>query len=585
MARISDARINEILQNTDIVDVISNYLPLQKKGKDYKAICPFHNDTNPSLSISPSKQIYKCFVCGAGGNAFTFLQNYLNISYIEAVKKVAEISGIDASDIQANEPVRKINEKLLPLYTMHDEANQVFRHLLHTKNGLAAYEYLKNRHINDDLIEKFDIGYAGNDNQLLNAFKKLSYKEVDMVKSGLIIDGERGLFDRYRDRVMFALHDEYGKVIGFSGRIYKPNVSESKYMNSPESEIFIKSKTLYHYFQAKDAIKKAGFAYLLEGFMDVIALSRIGINNTLALMGTALTNDHLNMIRKVTNTIYLCLDGDRAGQNAAIKSAKLLQEHQFQVKMIKLMEGLDPDEILEQYGKETLEICLNTTLSSIEFEINHLYESSNMANHEETREFIERSCRLLVDLENPIDRQYYIEMIAGKANTPVETIKDFLQTISQKKATYKPPVVSPVAYPTYQRLDKYQKAERHLLFYMLNSKKATNLYESKIGFMFDDMNRIIASYIVDYYRQNEKLSVAAFISYIPNQKMVEYVLDIMDENLPLDIDDHVIEDYIETIKTNAQHKEIEQLKLQMANEFDSIKKAELAKKILEIQNN
>ena len=584
MARLSDAKISEILQSVDIVDVISLYLPLQKKGKDYKAVCPFHNDTNPSLSISPARQIYKCFVCGAGGNAFTFLQEYLNISYLEAVKKVAEIGGIDVSELNFNTPAKKVDEKLVPLYTMHDEANMIFRHLLHTKTGLAAHEYLQSRHINDSLIEEFDIGYAGRDNQLYKAFQNLAYKEVDMVRSGLIIDGEHGAFDRYRDRVMFALHDADGKVIGFSGRVYKANTDESKYMNSPESEIFIKSKTLYHYHKAKEPIKKAGFVYLLEGFMDVIALSRIGINNTLAIMGTALTNEHMNMIRKLSNTVYLCLDGDRAGQSAAIKSARLLLDHQFNVKMIKLMDGMDPDEILEQFGEETLRIALTSTMDPVEFEIQHLYENTNMANHEETREFIQRSCQLIANMSNPIDRQYYIEMIATRSNSDQNVIKEFWQSLQTNKVV-RQPVINPVVRNDYKRLDKYQKAERHLLFYMLHDKKVCDLYEQKIGFMFNDMNRIIASYIVDYYRTKEKMMIASFISYIQNTKMVEYVLEIMDENLPEEVEMKVIEDYIETIKINTQAKEIEQLKLQMANELDALKKAELAVKILEIQKN
>lgn len=584
MARLSDAKISEILQSVDIVDVISLYLPLQKKGKDYKAVCPFHNDTNPSLSISPARQIYKCFVCGAGGNAFTFLQEYLNISYLEAVKKVAEIGGIDVSELNFNTPTKKVDEKLVPLYTMHDEANMIFRHLLHTKTGLAAHEYLQSRHINDSLIEEFDIGYAGRDNQLYKAFQNLAYKEVDMVRSGLIIDGEHGAFDRYRDRVMFALHDADGKVIGFSGRVYKANTDESKYMNSPESEIFIKSKTLYHYHKAKEPIKKAGFVYLLEGFMDVIALSRIGINNTLAIMGTALTNEHMNMIRKLSNTVYLCLDGDRAGQSAAIKSARLLLDHQFNVKMIKLMDGMDPDEILEQFGEETLRIALTSTMDPVEFEIQHLYENTNMANHEETREFIQRSCQLIANMSNPIDRQYYIEMIATRSNSDQNVIKEFWQSLQTNKVV-RQPVITPVVRNDYKRLDKYQKAERHLLFYMLHDKKVCDLYEQKIGFMFNDMNRIIASYIVDYYRTKEKMMIASFISYIQNTKMVEYVLEIMDENLPEEVEMKVIEDYIETIKINTQAKEIEQLKLQMANELDALKKAELAVKILEIQKN
>lgn len=387
MARLSEEKINRILQSVDIVDVISMYLNVEKKGKDYKAVCPFHDDTNPSLSISPSRQIYKCFVCGAGGNAFTFLQEYLNISYIEAVKKVAEIGGIDVSELNLTAPVKQVDAKLVPLYSMHEEASKIYKHLLNTRSGIAAHEYLNKRHIDESLMEKFSIGYAGLDNQLYKAFKNLNYSDLDMARSGLIIEGEHNYFDRYRDRIMFALHDEQGRVIGFSGRLYHKNEEGAKYINSPESEIFIKSKTLYNYHRAKEAIKKEGFVYLLEGFMDVIALSKIGINNTLALMGTALTSDHLKMIRKLTNTIHLTLDGDKAGQAAAIKSAKLLSDHQFNVKMVKLMDGLDPDEILEQFGKDTLEISLNTTLSPIEFEINHLYEITNLSNHEEKEDF------------------------------------------------------------------------------------------------------------------------------------------------------------------------------------------------------
>lgn len=584
MARLSEAKISEILQSVDIVDVISLYLPLEKKGKDYKAICPFHNDTNPSMSISVSKQIYMCFVCHAGGNAFTFLQNYLKISYIEAVKKVAEIGGIDVSELNFQSPEKKIDEKLIPLYTMHDEANKIFRHLLHTKTGLSAHEYLQNRHINDSLIEQFDIGYAAKDQQLHTAFKNLDYKEVDMLRSGLLIEGDHGLFDRYRDRIMFALHDSMGKVIGFSGRIYRPSTNESKYINSPESEIFIKSKTLYNYHRAKDAIKKAGFVYILEGFMDVIALSRIGIHNTVAIMGTALTHDHLNMIRKLTNTIHLCLDGDRAGQSAAIKSSKLLMEHQFNVKMIKLIEGMDPDEILEEYGQETLNIALTSTLSPIEYQIMHFYEGSNMANHEETKQFIQESCQLLVPIKDPLDRQYFIGLIASKANTDQNIIQEFLSSMTHDVVKPKP-IIKPSANMQFKRLDKYQKAERQLLFYMLQSKMASDLYEQKIGFMFEDMNRIIASYIVDYYRSHEKLEISKFINYIQNAKMVEYVLNITEDRLPTTIENDVIEDYIKTIKTNAKEQEVKVLKEQMKQELDPARKADLAQKILVIQGN
>ena len=584
MARLSEEKINQILESVDIVDVISMYLNVEKKGRDYKAVCPFHDDTNPSLSISPSRQIYKCFVCGAGGNAFTFLQEYLNISYLEAVKKVAEIGGIDVSELNFSTPVKPIDQKLKPLYAMHEEAIHIYRHLLNTRSGLSAHEYLTSRHIDEKLIDKFSIGYAGIDNQLYKAFKNLNYSELDMARSGLVIEGEHSYFDRYRDRIMFALHDDQGRVIGFSGRLYHQNDEGAKYINSPESDIFIKSKTLYNYHRSKEAIKKAGFVYLLEGFMDVIALSKIGIDNTLALMGTALTVEHVKMIRKLTNTVYLTLDGDKAGQNAAIKSAKLLANYQFNVKMVKLMDGLDPDEILEQFGQETLNISLNTLISPIEFEINHLYETVNLANYEEKREFLEKSCMLIRNIDNMIDLQYYEEMIANKSGFDLEFIKEYMRSLNANKQKISP-VTHQETIKKHKHLDKYEKAERHLLFYMLLDKQAANQYEQKIGFMFDDTNRVIASYIVDYYRQHDSIELSSFISYINNKQLVEYILEICDEQLPQTYNSTIIEDYIDIMKKQAKTKEIEQLKKQMARELDVLKKAELAKMIQDLQNN
>lgn len=584
MARISEEKINQILKSVDIVDVISMYLNVEKKGKDYKALCPFHDDKDPSLSISPSRQIYKCFVCGAGGNAFTFLQEYLNISYLEAVKKVAEIGGIDVSELTFSHQTEKVNPKLIPLYSMHDEATKIYQHLLNTRSGLGAHEYLTSRHIDEKLIEKFSIGYAGSDNQLYKAFSSLGYSEIEMAKSGLIVEGEHNYFDRYRDRIMFALHDANGKVIGFSGRIYHQNDTSAKYINSPESEIFIKSKILYNYHRAKEAIKKEGFVYLLEGFMDVIALSKIGIDNSLALMGTALSHDHIQLIRKLTNTVYIALDGDKAGQTAAIKSAKTLLDHKFNVKMIKLLNGMDPDEILEQLGEKKLQLALNNTISAIEFEIDYLYSITNFENYEQKREFLEKSADLIKTISNMIDLHYYEEMIANKSGFDIEFVKEYVRSLQEKIKKVKPIYTSAVV-KEYKHFDKYEKAERHLLFYMLQDKQVALQYEQKVGFMFNDSNRIIASYIVDYYRQHEKIEIASLVSYINNKNMIEYVLEILDEQLPKVCDLKIIDDYINIMKENAKNKEIEILKQEMAKEFDVLKKAILAKQIQELQSN
>ena len=235
-------------QSVDIVDVIGQYLALEKKGRNYMAVCPFHDDTHPSMSVSPDKQIFMCFVCHTGGNVFTFLQEYLKISYIEAVKKVAEIGQIDLSDYQLDVEKRPIHQEHVALYQMHQEAQKIYSYYLNTKLGLEAKTYLLNRQFTDELIKEFQIGYAPLEPVLHQSFEKLGFQEIDMVKSGLVIESQKN-FDRFNDRIMFPLFNQQGQVIGFSGRIYKPTQTDAKYMNSPESDIFIKGQTLYHYHQ------------------------------------------------------------------------------------------------------------------------------------------------------------------------------------------------------------------------------------------------------------------------------------------------------------------------------------------------
>lgn len=378
MARLSQEKINEIRQSVDIVDVIGEYLPLEKKGRNYIALCPFHDDKHPSMSVSPDKQIFMCFVCGTGGNVFTFLQKYLKISYIEAVKKVAEIGHIDLSEYHLDVVSSPISKENASLYQMHEEAQKIYSYYLNTKLGLEAKAYLTKRHFSDELIKEFQIGYAPLQSTLYQAFEKLGFQEIDMVKSGLIVESYQH-FDRFQDRIMFPLYNQQGQVVGFSGRIYKPTQTDSKYVNSPESDIFIKGQTLYHYHQCKEAVKEAGFIYLLEGFMDVIAMYKAGIENTVAIMGTALTKGHIQALRRLTHHVHLCLDGDQAGQTAMSKAARELEEAGFQVSIIVLPDNHDPDEIYEEQGKEGLQEALKKTLKPIEFLMNFEYQKIDLS--------------------------------------------------------------------------------------------------------------------------------------------------------------------------------------------------------------
>ena len=583
MARLSEEKIEQIRSSVDIVDVIGSYIPLSKRGKGYWGICPFHDDSNPSMSVSQELQIYKCFVCGAGGNVFTFLQNYLKISYLEAVKMVAEMGGIPVDELNEAYTRPKVNDQLKPLYDMHEEALKIYHVMLSRRTGLRARAYLEKRHITDEVIEKFMIGYAPNEDTLLKGFGQLNFNKVDMERSGLIIEGTRQDYDRFKDRIMFPLWDSNGQVVGFSGRIYQKDRDEAKYMNSPESEIFIKGQTLYHYHEAKQATRQAGFIYLLEGFMDVIALYRAGLENAVALMGTALTQDHLRLLRKLTVQVHVCLDGDRAGQEATLKNASILARNGFQVRVIRLKDGMDPDETLEQYGKEGLLKSLASHMSLLEFKINYYYETSQMDNYDERKAYLDHLAGDLASLEDPIDQSYYIGLVSNKSGFSTDIIHEKIANIggSMRKKIHEVPIVSHTKQGPLP--SKYQKAEQCLLHYMLLSKQVSSQYEKKLGYMYDATYRVIANYIVDYYRSHDTLQIADFINVLGQDSLISAVLEIAQLHLPSEVDGKEIQDYIQTISQHTFRLEIEDREKEMHQEMDPVRKAEILKEIIALK--
>ena len=310
MAYISNEIINEIRNKTDIVDVVSRYVNLTKKGKNYIGVCPFHDDHSPSMSVSREKQIYTCFSCGASGNVINFVMDYENIGFKEALKKIADYAGIPIDIGNVKKSVNK-NQKL---YDIFEISQKIYQNNLNTEVGLKAKNYLKDRQINNTIIKEFGIGLSLKENKLLtNILQKKGYNEKEMVDSGLIGNGTNGLHDIYYNRIMFPLYDLNGQVVGYSGRIYDSN-DTAKYVNTKETAIFKKGELLYNYHKAKEEARKIGKIIVMEGFMDVIALYKAGIKNTVAIMGTALTSQHLKMLKRLSNDIVLCLDGDQAGK-------------------------------------------------------------------------------------------------------------------------------------------------------------------------------------------------------------------------------------------------------------------------------
>ncbi len=356
--------IEEIRQANNIVDVISSYIPIKKSGASFKALCPFHDDKHPSMMISPQKQIFKCFVCGKGGNVFTFVQEYEKITFMEAVRKLAERVGITIKETKQAKVVRTRNQLLLEVY---DSTKEYFKNNLH-KFGDSVLEYLVNRGIDKDVITNFDIGYSLNSFTGLKSYLLKQHFGTDILKeSGLFGFNQNGAFDLFRERLMFPIHSASGKVVAFGGRKLSDDQPGGKYINSPTTPLYTKGRELYGFFLTKFEINKLDYAIVCEGYMDFLRLYSSGYKNCVASLGTALTEDQLKLLKQFSTRIYMAYDGDDAGVKAAIRGATIALGAGFKPFIIEMPTGEDPDSFLLKNGNESFKTLIEKALPFVEF--------------------------------------------------------------------------------------------------------------------------------------------------------------------------------------------------------------------------
>ncbi len=381
--------LDAILAKASIVDVVGHYIPLTKKGSSYVAICPFHHDTNPSMQISPQKNIFKCFVCGSGGHSVNFVQKYEGCTYMQAVKKVCEICHLTLpSNFKSEEKRVRPNEEELQAV---EKLAAFYHYMLRTNEGKKAYDYLVQRGLSDEVIDKFNLGYAPSDSTkaitYLREKEKIDVKVLD--RAGIISASSAEFKDRYHDRVIFPLSDISGNIVGFSGRKYHEGGEEAKYINSPESVIFKKSALLYNFNNAASSIRKDRFVYVLEGFMDVIALYRAGITSAVGLMGTALTEDHISLFQKMNVEVRLSLDGDDPGQDATERSLRLLDGQGLQIQVVHpLLSGKDADELLKAEGEDSLRKAMDELELPLIHSLNYAVKKNLVKSYEDKEKFL-----------------------------------------------------------------------------------------------------------------------------------------------------------------------------------------------------
>ncbi len=404
--------VEEVRSKSDIVETVSRYVKLQKKGGSHWGLCPFHNEKTPSFSVSASKQIYHCFGCGAGGDVFGFLMNYENYTFPEAMKELADRAGVQLPDIQEGEEGRVREKRRARLLEVNKEAAKFFYYQLRSPIGEIGYEYLKKRELSKETMHRFGLGYAGKNGEELVRYLQEKGFEDDVIKgAGLAGYSEKyGLRSQFWNRVMFPIQDKNNRVIGFGGRVM--GEGEPKYLNSPETPIFDKRRNLYGLNFARTS--RSGNMILCEGYMDVIAMHQAGFTQAIASLGTAFTEEQAGLLRKYTNSVYLAYDSDGAGVKAALRSIGILREAGLSGKVIDMRPYKDPDEFMKALGREAFEERIRKAESSFFFELRMLEEQFNMSDPEEKTKFQREIAKKLCGFSESMERENYLKAAADK---------------------------------------------------------------------------------------------------------------------------------------------------------------------------
>ena len=460
--RYSDDIIDEVRMKNDIVDVISQYVRLTRKGSSYFGLCPFHNEKTPSFSVTPSKQMYYCFGCGAGGNVFNFVMEYENYSFGEALSHLAERAGVELPKIEYSKAAREKAERRATLLEINKTAAQYFYYQLRRENGKAAHEYLTGRGLSEETIKKFGLGYSDKySDDLYKYLKSKNYSDELLRESGLFnIDERHGMYDKFWNRVIFPIMDVNNRVIGFGGRVMGD--AKPKYLNSPETQIFDKSRNLYGLNVARTTRKN--YLILCEGYMDVISMHQAGFTNAVASLGTALTSGHASLVKRYTQEVLLLYDSDEAGVKAALRAIPILREAGVNSRVVNLRPHKDPDEFIKTEGAEAFEKRLEAATDSFMFRVGIAAGEFPMEEPQGQNRFFDRCAQYLLELSDELERNLYIEAIVKeyrRYGISVENLRKRVNTLAMKgtpaEKRNQPKSGDPVSKKRESGADKSQK--------------------------------------------------------------------------------------------------------------------------------
>ncbi|PTK67425.1 DNA primase [Staphylococcus borealis] len=590
--RIEQSVINEIKDKTDILDLVSEYVKLEKRGRNYIGLCPFHDEKTPSFTVSEDKQICHCFGCKKGGNVFQFTQEIKDLSFVEAVKELGERLNISVDIGNTSDYTSQIASDDLAMIEMHELMNEYYQYaLLKTVEGEDALNYLTNRGFTEELIKARGIGYAPNHTHFCHDFLQQKGYDIELAyEAGLLSRNEENFsyFDRFRDRIMFPLKNAQGRIVGYSGRTH--NNQEPKYLNSPETPIFQKRRLLYNLDQARKYIRKNDEAILLEGFMDVIKSDSSGLKPVIASMGTALSDEHITVLKKLTSHITLMFDGDFAGQEATIKTGQHLLQQGLNVFVVQLPKDMDPDEYITKYGNEKfLEYVNNEKKSFILYKVNrHKDEITN--NDLAYERYLKEVTQDIAMMNSQILQNKVIKDVANIFNVDPSTLNG--NVLGQQQYVQNDPYFND--YQSYDseiqqnvnamfsNLSKQESAERALLKHFMHDKDLFLNYHKQLE--SDDFSnqffKRIYSILEEFYAENYKYSISDMILYTDNDDIRDAIIALDSYDLNEEPYDSEIEDYMDVINEAKYGDTIEELnhKLREASRLGDV---ELQKYYLE----
>lgn len=565
---------NEIRSKTDIVDIIGERIPLVARGKNFFGVCPFHDDSNPSMCVSREKQIYTCFSCHATGNVYTFLMNYEHIDFREALRYLGEKVGVNVSSVNIVKKTTKFDH----LYEAYNFAVKYFQNNLSASVGKEARAYLSKRGINEEAIKEFEIGLSlESRDDLTKLLVSKKYELSTLNRIGLSSDDH----DIYDDRIMFPLYDVSGQVVGFSGRIYK-DVDQNKYLNTKETDIFKKGEMLYHYHIAREECRLKKSVIVMEGFMDVIRASIVGVKNTVALMGTALTNNQFNLIKRLSNNIVLCLDGDDPGVKAMLSIGEHLLDEGVEVKVVVLPDNDDPDSFILKHGKERFIGLVENALNFSDFKMQQLRKNVNFRSDEEKANYINEVLKETVKINDTIRVEIVLKRLEKEFDISYNTLEKRFKDLVEFKTTTKrvvPEVVNKVVKKT-----KYDKAVEQILYFMLNNDWVISQVERENIVFPSEESRILSSEIIYYYKLYGNINVADFYTYVQDKEDILVLLNsILADSYSEETTKEELFQYFKVIRDYRCNQEIKRLTNLMKKEVDPLEQAKIADKIRKLR--